>query len=249
MRVIKRIITFTVITALCTLGSYDLNLRADEIITSDLIQVTGFQIRKNNTEEVGVAFRTVCTTPQIGSVIAEVSGDEYRIKKVGTSYTIDIHSEYNSAVTVLDPTMKSQESYGKTVEYFDGATCEYTKGYIATSEGVITDWAGEDSENLHYVRTMTHCDNSIATRYLVRAFVVAENDSGDEIIVYGNKVKAVTIAEIADYYYRNSMASNYQGHCFLYDRILNVASDTYNVNSYYRNATLDYGWNDNLFTP
>ena len=227
-----------------------INVGADEIITSEAVSVRGFQIRTNDTSEVGVAFRTVCQAPTVGSVVANISGVDYRVKEIGTIYTLNPLGEYGANDTLLDSELKSYtDSSGKEIYYYDGAGCEYTKGFVATSDGIMPGQEGSTSGSVCYVRTLTQCNNCIATEYFVRAFVIAENESGDEIIVYGSSIKRVTIAEIADYLYTNSMASNYQGHTFLYNSILHVPADSYNTNAYYRNAEEQYGWNGNLYEP
>jgi len=226
---------------------------SSDIVVSEAITVEGFQIRTQDTDSVGVSFRAVCKAPNVGSTIATVNGEEYKVKSMGTSYSIDMDGDNAIDVedTYLNPQMKTAtDDSGDEYGYFEGQNTQYTMGYIATSKGVISGWNPSDVNNTYYVRTMIKCDFSIATRYLIRGFVVAENDNGDEIIVYGKFVDEIVIAEVADYIYRNSLSSNYQGHMFLYDSILNIAADSLgNTNNYYRNQTLDYGWNDNLFTP
>ena len=221
-------------------------------ITSELINVEGFQIRTKDTEECGVSFRAVCKAPNVGTTIATIDGVDFKIKDIGTIYTIESDKDNALSVsdTYLNPNMKSGSYDGSSYQYFEGLNYNYTIGYIATTEGISSGWKETDTDNTYYVRTMTKCDINIATKHLVRAFVVAQSDSGDEIIVYGKYAREMTIAEVADYLYVNSLSSNFQGHKFLYNSILSKEKDgRENVNAYYRTTTVDYGWNDNLFTP
>ena len=104
-------------------------------------------------------------------------------------------------------------------------------------------------EYLEYVRTVRNNSyygsdgslNVITNSFHARAFVVAE----DGTIIYGNNVESMSIPEVAYYFYKNAMSSNYNGHAYLYDTILSRISG----NKYYLSTKVDYGWNDNLYAP
>ena len=103
---------------------------------------------------------------------------------------------------------------------------------------------------MEYVRTVRNNSyygsdgslNVITNSFHARAFVVAE----DGTIIYGNNVESMSIPEVAYYFYKNAMSSNYNGHAYLYDTILSRISST---NKYYLSTKVDYGWNDNLYDP
>ena len=96
----------------------------------------------------------------------------------------------------------------------------YTLGYLATDDGILSNKDGY----MEYVRTVRNnsyygSDNSlnvITNSFHARAFVVAE----DGTIIYGNNVESMSIPEVAYYFYKNAMSSNYNGHAYLYDTIL-----------------------------
>ena len=63
-------------------------------------------------------------------------------------------------------------------------------------------------------------------------------------------IVAVSVAEIADYLYQNSMSKNKAAHDYLYDKILHNSILSKGDNKFYRpNPIVEYGWNSNLYTP
>lgn len=224
-------------------------------ITSDAVGVECFQIRTKDTDKSGVAFRAVCKAPNIGSVIVANDGENYTVTDMGTIYSLNRDGIINTDSTYMIQTLltgirEDEDGTKYEYQYYKGANYNDTYGYIATSKGVFSGWNETDPENTYYIRTMTKCDNYIATSFYVRAFVVAESADGDEFIIYGQDTAEMTIAEVADYLYTNSMSSNYQGHEFLYNKILSVEQDIVgNLNRYFRTTKVSYGWSDNLFTP
>lgn len=224
--------------------SVDVNVEA---ITSNQVGIEGFQIRTNDADGFGVAFRTVCKAPNVGSTI-DVDGVSYLVKDMGTIYVLDMNNNLDESYTYLNPNPQSKnDENGNSYTYYTGyKNSSLTYGYIATESGVFSGWNVTDSDNTYYVRTLTNNERILEYTMHVRAFILAEGANGEQVIIYGENIAEMSIAEVADYLYKNSMASNYQGHKFLYDNILNVISTS---NQYYRNETVDYGWNDNLFTP
>lgn len=223
--------------------------KVEVAITSDLITVEGFQIKTNNTKDT-VGFRTICKSPNEGSVITASDGKTYTVESMGTIYTLDPNTNgyrkndvLNASYTILNPTPVSGELYS-----YVGASlyndAQRTYGYVATDEAIATGWNPSDDANTYYVRTMlgmsnyTMLENSIH----VRAFVVTT----DGTIIYSKKTACISVAEVADHLYKNSKSNNYTAHKYLYSNILNKVSNT---NPYYRDATLPYGWDSQLFTP
>lgn len=227
------------------------NIQLSEILINESIGVEGFQIKTNDTSDK-VAYRAVCKAPNIGSTFT-LGGREYTVKDVGTIYTLDtdtsgIHGEANvgDAYTELSSTTVDNTEY-KYVgrKKYDGK--QRTYGYLATEKGVYKDWNAEDTQNSYYVRTMYDGEtySVISNTIHVRAFIVATYNN-KEYIVYGKNVAHMSIAEVANYIYENSLSSNFTGHKYLYESILNKLHPK---NPYYKNSTVAYGWNDNLYTP
>lgn len=234
------------------------------VLTSDAIGVTGFQVKTNNRLSYGntqyaldgVAYRTICRAPKKDSKI-EVGGKQYTVTNVGTIYVPDPRNEANETATYLDLNGGLKENTDSlnedTYSYYAG-TGDYstlTFGYIATEEGILKN-LDETSENINYVRSLAFLKNDkeycqkLQMRMLVRAFVEAVDSDGKKVLIYGSDTQDISVAEIADYIYQNSLAANYQGHDFLYKEILNKIDPS---NPYYQDMTVNYGWNDNLYTP
>lgn len=60
----------------------------------------------------------------------------------------------------------------------------------------------------------------------------------------GAKTANISVSQIADYLYKNSKATNFTGLKYLYNNVLNKVETT---NPYYRDTTLSYGWNSQLY--
>lgn len=218
-------------------------------ITSESVMVEGFQIKTNNTTDT-VGFRTVCKAPNKGSQIVASDGRTYTVESMGTIYTLDTNYNgyrrndvLNASYTLLNPTVVSGQSYTYVgANKYDGA--QRTFGYVATDAGVAKDWNTSDKDNTYYVRTMNgmSANNMLEYSIHVRAFVVTT----DGTIVYGKKTACISVAEVADYLYKNSKSKNFTAHKYLYNSILTKVANT---NPYYRDSTLSYGWDSQLFTP
>lgn len=233
-------------------------------LTSEAVGIQGFQVKTNNklsygSQEYdisGVAYRTICTAPKKDSTIA-VNGKQYTVTNVGTIYAADPKNELQETDTYLDLDAGLKQktdslNTDKYYEYYQGKNQPtLTYGYIATEEGMLKN-ADETSDYINYVRSLaflkadTDYEKYLQMTMHVRAFVEAVDSNGKKVIIYGKDTQDISVAEIADYIYRNSLASNYQGHKYLYNEILNIIDTS---NPYYRNTTVDYGWNDNLYTP
>lgn len=236
-----------------TVGNVEVT-KMPEFITSDVLKIEGFQIKTNNSD-VNVAFRTVCKTPNIGSSIMASDGNTYEIAKVGTIYTLDVNKDgyrrndvLDSLYTILNPTAVSADITASTGYTYVGAIpyngTQRTYGYLATDAGIAADWNTADKDNTYYVRTMDGMSENGAMEYTVhvRAFAVTT----DGKLIYGKRTASVSVAEVADYLYKNSKAQNYTGHQYLYNNILTKVSNT---NPYYRTTILSYGWDSSLYVP
>lgn len=230
------------------------NNSTENCIVSDLITIEGFQIKTNNPGK-NVAFRTVCKAPNVGKNIMASDGNTYKIKNIGTIYTLDINKDgtrendvLDTSYTMLDPTAVSSTITNEMGYTYVGANLynetQRTFGYIATGAGIATNWNINDVDNTYYVRTMDGGSQDSMMEYTihVRAFIVTT----DGVIVYGKNTSSISIAEVADYLYESSKAPNYIAHQYLYNNILNKVS---NINPYYRTEKLSYGWDSSLFVP
>ena len=234
------------------------------IIKTDKISIKSFQIKTNGNryynasgevvfDEEGaekVAFRTICRAPAVGETIT-VSDKSYKVKNVGIIYTIDPNATGDETKDVFDSSysvLNTSQISGAAHTYIGAQEYNgnnYTLGYLATDDGILSNKDGY----MEYVRTVRNnsyygSDNSlnvITNSFHARAFVVAE----DGTIIYGNNVESMSIPEVAYYFYKNAMSSNYNGHAYLYDTILSRISG----NKYYLSTKVDYGWNDNLYDP
>ena len=217
------------------------------VLTSDQASVEGFQIKTNNVGEQ-VAFRTICKATKVGNQITANDGNTYTVASVGTIYTLDTNNDgyrkndvLNASYTILNSTAVSGQEYTYTgaIQY-KGTNRTY--GYVATDGGVLSSWNPSDTDNTYYVRTMTLPDVALTSSIYARAFVVTT----DGTIIYGKKTATISVAEVADYLYKNSKARNYTAHKYLFTNILSKIATT---NPYYRSTALPYGWDQQLFTP
>ncbi|WP_302625929.1 cellulase family glycosylhydrolase [uncultured Eubacterium sp.] len=235
------------------------------VLTSDRISIKGFQIKTNGTryynaqgevvfDEEGnekVAFRTICQAPSVGETLT-IAGKTYKVKNIGTIYTIDPNATGIPEKDVFDSSysiLNTEPVEGKGYEY-SGAKqyngYDYTLGYLATDDGILSNKDGYTE----YVRTMRNnsyygSDGSLkvmTNSFHARAFVVAE----DGTIIYGTDTASMSIPEVASYVYKNVLSTNYNGHAYLYDTILHRVDSS---NPYYQTLKVDYGWNENLYDP
>lgn len=222
------------------------SVRADEVLISSDISVTGFQIKTNVSEEEGVSFRALCKAPDKGSVI-RIQGKSYTVVNFGTIYTRDLNvsginsnNHFDKSYTELDTTpyqhSDDTEKYGfKYIGQKDYEGTIVTFGYIATDRGVTEQEKGFTT----YVRTMTNMDDSVRNTLYVRGFAEVTDEENNHLIVYGEKASAISIAEIAYQVYGNSMAPNKEGHDYLYNEILHKLPET---SPFYKETPDEFGW-------
>ncbi len=222
------------------------------------LSVEGFQIQANNDhDDDTVSFRTVCKAPNIGQEIT-VNETPYTVKAYGTIYALDFtntsgdHEKDNLQPyhTLLAKGLQDIGKGDEKVKAYVGSNKFggkiYTYGYEATPIGTINGWDELDDTHTYYSRTMIRMDDYMANTIHVRAFVVTNNDE----FIYSEDIVAVSVAEIADYLYQNSMSKNKAAHDYLYDKILHNSILSEGDNKFYRpNPIVEYGWNSNLYTP
>lgn len=244
---------------------------------SDDLKVEGFQIKTANLSNDGksIAYRTVCKAPNVGSEVVGADGKTYIVKNFGLSYMLDENMTGNKRYDVCDSSYNTLDVDGgiKTdkngIQYLDGlksylahkgeasATIK-ARGYIATKNSIISDWNIKDTTHTYYVLTMDDFAVYMANSIHVRPFiqVVEKNDSSETVkYIYANNVATTSVAQIADYIYRNSISKNYAAHQYLFTNILSsdklkadyICKDDNNI--YFRTVSLNYGWNSNLYVP
>lgn len=232
-------------------GSMSDDVEVVSVLTTDDSAVEGFQIKTNGTDS-NIAFRTVCRGINVGRTITASDGNTYTVKKLGIIYALDPNQSgyrkndaLNTAYTILNPdnVTGQQYTYKGKIEY-SGQNVTY--GYLANEDAVIRNWNASDTDHTYYVVTMNGINPQVTNSIHVRAFIVAADSSGNETIIYAKKTASMSVAEVADYLYRNSKAQNYSGHKYLFENILSQITTT---NPYFRNTGLPYGWDNNLFTP
>ena len=79
-----------------------------------------------------------------------------------------------------------------------------TFGYIATENGIIEKKNGYTS----YIRTLTNMDSFVLNSLLVRAFVEAVDEDGNNVIIYGESASKTSVAHIAGETYKKGAAPN-----------------------------------------
>ena len=111
----------------------------------------------------------------------------------------------------------------------------YTRGYLATDEGIK-----QKSDGLTtYVRTMTNMDAYMVNSLWIRAFVVATDEAGKDVIIYGQYAFLTSFAQIAHKIYTAGLSPSLEEHKYLYKYILHKLPK---FNPYYINNEEEYGW-------
>lgn len=224
------------------------------LLTSSDISVTGFQMKTNwpdeDTQRNQIGFRTVCKAPNIGGNIT-ADGVTYTVAKIGTIYTMEPDTNipdgisFGASCTLLNSYNLADGTYNSVNPYALAVT--------ATEENGI--WK-KDNIYSSYVQTLQGTIGELhpGNKIHMRAFVVTTGGT----IIYSSKAVSTSIARVAAYMYQQSLSSNYKGHDYLYQKMVNVERFVPTVNTdmfvaktneYYRNTTVVYGWNDNLYTP
>lgn len=235
------------------LKAEELKITNDMVPVSDLISITGYQIRARYDEEgkPDISFRTIALAPSVGTTIT-VEGQEYTVANVGTIYVLDSDCSGKSANKVLtkDYTILDKSSYtdNKEVQYYTGANIyqgiNRTYGFVATELGYTkTETTEEGMEQVFYTRTMTGLNTLMANTIHTRSFVVAT----DGTIIYSEKSWTTSVAGIAHQMYMKSYMPDLEGHNFLYNNILNsdLLREIYEKNNeypFYLTKPSEYGW-------
>lgn len=224
------------------------------LLTSDDVSVSGFQMKTNwpdeDMERNEIGFRTVCKAPNVGGKVA-VGNITYTVARIGTLYTIEPDKNIPEGVsfTASGTLLKSYDLATNNAETVN----PFTLAVTATEENGIME---KDDTYSSYVQTLIGTIGQLhpGNKIHVRPFVVTTGGT----IIYGKKSVNTSMARVAAYMYQQSLASNYRGHEYLYEKILNVETFvptqntdyiTTKANPFYRNTTVVYGWNDNLYTP
>lgn len=221
-------------------------VQAEVILTSPLISVSGYQMKLNTTSKEGITFRTVCKSPAKGETIT-VGDKEYTVTNIGTIYVKDPNRSGNNANNVLSKayTLLDSVSYnesGKTFDFkyigiraYNGTILTF--GYLATDKGILSTTEGYSS----YIRTMTDMDNNVLNTLHIRAFVEARDDMGNDVLIYGEEESLVSVAQIAYKVYNEGLATNREGHEYLYNNILSKLPSS---SPFYLGEPIEYGWSD-----
>ena len=261
---LKKSAKLSIILAFIVFGGIMKNcVRAEDVLVSPKVGITGFQIRMSNpTDELNIAFRVVGSAPNRGSIIT-LNGVDYKVKEYGTIYTLDPNTtgyenkdKLNNTYTLLDPADYSSLNMGfkyrgmKTYN-FNGNNLSPTFGYIE-EKGIAVNWDSDDKENTYYVRTMEMMNDFVANSIHIRTFVTAEYDTNGETktaIIYSENVRSISVAQIASYFYLKNMANNENQHNYIYNNILHNTEALSKKNPYYLKQPVEYGWNGEIVNP
>ena len=224
-----------------------LNPSTDTVMTSNDISVKGFQINLSN-PAYGVAFRTIASAPESTVTVDETS---YTIKSYGLVYSFDsVNTTGNHANNTIDASyciLNTEPVLGHAWSYVGKKDAANTFGYIA-SDNAFVDLATETGKK-SYVATMVNMDATgielYAKTIYVRAYVITTTGE----FIYSTRTAKVSVAQVADKMYRDSAARTLAGHEFLYNNILHTSYLSGLGNIYYKTAPVEYGWNNNLYTP
>lgn len=221
-------------------------VQAATILTSPDISVAGFQIKTNVSEQEGISFRTVCTAPDIGSIIT-VDGKRYTVTSFGTIYSKDPNQTGKNEDNILDKSYTElnpipyldeviRKEYGfKYIGVKDYLGTIITFGYLATELGITEQKSGYTT----YVRTMTNMESHLLNTLRIRAFVEATDEEGNNVLIYGDKSSLTSVASIAYKVYNDGLAPSSAGHDYIYNSILHKLPTS---SPYYRDTTVEYGW-------
>lgn len=242
---VSTVLLVIVIVAGNIIGLSLYSVKADAVLTSPLISIVGYQIKTTVTSDERVSFRTICKAPDKGSTIV-VDGKNYTVTDLGTIYVKDPNRSGNHSNNVLSKSYTLLDAV-PCVEYgIEGQAFKYigknmyrgtylTFGYIATENGIIE----KKDSYTSYVRTMTNMDSFVLNSLLVRAFVEAVDEDGNNVIIYGESASKTSVAHIAGETYKKSAAPNKEGHEYLYNSILHTLPTSH---PYYMDEPLEYGW-------
>lgn len=250
-KLLKRVGMVILASAFIVTASFcvtETNVEAETtILTCPDILVKGFQMKTNPSLSEGVCFRTICNAPNIGQTI-QVSGQNYTVTGLGTIYAKDMNQSGDHSSNVLDKsyTQIIPETFGEAWKT-DETGYKYigekgyrnrvvTFGYVATANGIGA--LGQDNK-VGYTRTLTNMDRFLMNSLWVRAFVEAEDTSGNPVIIYGEKVSKISVASISYKIYVEGSAPTEEGHKYLFDYILNKLPET---SPYFLENREEYGW-------
>lgn len=251
----KKISAMILITMMFVTATTSMKLdvvSAADVLISPEISVVGYQMKTNVSSDEGVAFRTVCKAPDIGSVIT-VGEKNYTIIKHGTIYTKDPNRSGKAENKVLNKSYTELDTdYVLDTETVNKYGFEYvgkkayddkivTFGYLATDIGIIKSEDGYTT----YVRTMTNMDDYVLNTLHIRPYVEAVDEEGNKTIIYGQYSSIVSVVEVAYKVYMESKAPSAEGHKYLYDSILSKVPTS---NPFYKDTEEEYGW-AGIMTP
>lgn len=177
------------------------------------VEVQGFQMNSNKNvggvSEFSPSFRVVSRACRelIGS-----DGMRRKVKTRGTIYALD--SELNHDYKQL------------TLDNADNENCGYIHKLDANETGIYKGYTTRRDDDIYYTYYAVtfimkdYSFNSLQTNMAFRAYAILDNDE----VVYGEKVYAVNMYEIAKNLYENRKMGTLAGHNYLYNNILNVVT-------------------------
>ncbi len=180
-----------------------------EIITNENVKVEGYQISW-----------VMGGNRVVGSVEPEIDGK--KVEHWGFVYAIISNGTTTYPVTNED--------------IFVGSSSPYVASYESTSIGSLSSVMGESQTAKYFVRTMLFGQGTAAefnAGYKVRAYALLE----DGTYRYSD-AWSYSVYKIADKLYQKKLMNTYDGHIYLYNKILKTVNPGY--------EEVDYNWNNTV---
>ncbi len=184
----------------------------DNINVNGNVKIEGFQIST-----------TFEGSKVVGSVEPEIDGQQ--VKSWGLIYGIMKVGEQIYDV--------------KDSDMYNGSESSFVSVQEATEQGRIYSVMGESQTAIYYAQTMKFGANNkmaFSAEYKVRAYAQLEDGS----YVYSN-VEEYSIFQIASLLYDKQLMNTYDGHQYLYNKILKVVDENY--------EEIDYQWSNTVVNP
>ncbi len=184
--------------------TWDLTLdynTGDEVVVSDDLAITGYQMSSNFGGESGqIGQRTVY------QVEPKVEGQD--TVEVGLVFGLNVNGDLDSDSLVV------------------GSEDQYVRSYAATAAGLLPQKMGQSSTAKYYALTMVSSTDVSVSMYTSEFVVRAYAKLADGTYAYST-VKKYTVYKVADYLYSNGLISTLSMHNYIYDKVLKYVNSEY----------------------
>lgn len=189
---------------------------------------------------------TLVNKPDIEGASLKIEGYQMTTSMGGTDGKIGLRTVYSIEDNLAEESTEVGLIYGLVYDFGEGTitrddiTIDSDKdmvvAYAATENGIIHEQMGDSNSAVYYARTMdiTSMNNTgLKTTTLVRAYAKLK----DGTVYYGD-ISEYSIYDVAVMLYENNLMRTYNGHVYLYDKVIKK------VNS--KNEEVDYDWSNTL---